>query len=326
MSWSFYDCWNDSLEERKVRHYSPRNHIWASEMGGAMVDRYLKMMGETPTNPPNSRALRKFEAGNIWEWIVGIVLKKAGVFIDEQEWVEYRYPNLLNVTGKLDFMAGGNPDWEKAWAEVEDEHYPDFITKAARGVIENLQVSYPEGMKLIILEVKSCSSFMFDRYLKSMTGNPNHRLQAFHYLKAKKMDEAHIVYICKDDARMLELGVLNPSEVENEYKADIGAMTNYIKNKQEPDKEPMIVLDEDFKRFSANWKVEYSSYLTKLYGFKEADEFQAKYKPIISRWNRVIGRILTDKKMTDNNKAAIEEITIMFPDFQKSVERMKEKK
>jgi hypothetical protein len=291
LSWSFYEVWNSSLEERKVKKYEKRDRIWASEMGGAFIDRYLKMTGEAPTNPPDARSLRKFEAGNIWEWIVGVVLKKSGLFIETQKWVEYRYPNMLPVTGKVDYHAGGRPDWEKAWNELEDEHFPEFITKAARGVIENLQESHPNGLKEIIMEVKSCSSYMFDKYYKSRTGNPNHRLQAFHYLKAEKKDEAHVVYISKDDARMLELGVLNPSIVEDEYRADIGTMSNYIKNK----------------------------------GFKNQAEFDEKYKPIVSRWNRVVGRILKGDKMTDNNKQAIEEITIQFPDFEKSIERMKEK-
>ena len=39
--WSFSSTWNDGLipVERKPE---PRDYIWASELGGAMIDRYLK--------------------------------------------------------------------------------------------------------------------------------------------------------------------------------------------------------------------------------------------------------------------------------------------
>ena len=95
MKWPFYSIWNESLEENKQnKPVEPRQKIWASEMGGAYIDRYLKMTGVQPTNPPNPRSLRKFEAGNIWEAIVGYVLLRAGILQKKQEWIQYQYPNL----------------------------------------------------------------------------------------------------------------------------------------------------------------------------------------------------------------------------------------
>src|SRR3990167_9806570 len=72
-NWTFTDIWNKSILDRKERPTIARNRLWASELGKSHLDIYLKMQGEITTNPPNARSLRKFEAGNIWEWIVGLI-------------------------------------------------------------------------------------------------------------------------------------------------------------------------------------------------------------------------------------------------------------
>lgn len=307
MLWSFYQIWNESLEEGKTdKILQPRQKIWASELGSAYVDRFLKMTGVQPSNPPNMRSLRKFEAGNIWEAIVGYVLRRAGILINKQEWLSYQYEGLLPVNGKLDFIAGGKPDYDKAIGVITKEFdwLPEFISRATANIIKRLREQYPDGLEHIILEIKSCSSFMFERYEKG-EANIKHKLQNFHYLKAKNMPEGHIVYICKDDARMIEIGVFNPSSIEEEYKKDIQYMSECIFRNWQPPLEKPILFDS---KFSANWKVGYSQYLTMLYGYKDQMEFDNKYKPMIERWNRVLTRIQENKEMTNNNKEAIEEI------------------
>ena len=311
MKWSFYQIWNESLENGEEKPLVSRQKIWASELGGAYIDRYLKMKAIPFTNPPNPRSKRKFEAGNIWESIIAYVLSRAGILISRQEWLGYQYPNLLPVSGKLDFLAGGHPDYSKALSIINSEFswLPPFISKASSNIVSKLKDQYPNGLENIILELKSCSAFMFDVYEKNDRPNKQHKLQLFHYLKAKSMLEGHIVYICKDDARLLEIGVLNPSPVEDEYKEDIKQITEYYNNNTEPPKEKFIVFDEDFKKFSANYKVGYSQYLTYLYGLKNQLEFDEKYKPIVEKWNRVLGRIKEKKDMTDNNLETISEMT-----------------
>jgi len=308
MKWSFFQIWNESLEEgRPNKPTLPREKIWASELGGAYVDRYLKMTGVEPSNPFTPRALRKFEAGNIWEAIVGYVLRRAGILIKSQEWLKYQYDGLLPVTGKLDFIAGGKPNYDVAMSVIvkELDWLPEFISRATKLIVKRLIEQYPDGLEHIILEIKSCSSFMFERYEKNES-DIKHRLQNFHYLKAKNMPEGHIVYISKDDARMIEVGVFNPSPIENDYKQDITDMTQYLKNKERPPLEKPIVFNG---RFSANWRIAYSPYLIYLYNLKTQKEFDDKYKPIVERWNRVVGRINEGKDMTDNNKQVIQEIT-----------------
>ena len=109
-SWTLANVWNTSIENREERIISSRDHLWASELGRQDADLYLKLMGETPTNPPNNRSLRKFEAGNIWEWIIKLILMRAGVYQETQKRVEFRKDGWLPVTGKLDYIAGGKPN------------------------------------------------------------------------------------------------------------------------------------------------------------------------------------------------------------------------
>ncbi len=310
LSWSFSQIWNRSLEQREESPLTPRNRIYASELGGATVDRYLKMIGEIPTNPPNARSLRKFEAGNIWEAIIGYVLKRAGVFLGGQERLQYQYPKLLAVSGKLDFVAGGKPDYKKALLALDEEFgwFPEFIADATKNIILYLEEKYPKGLKTLILEIKSCSAFMFEFYKKAKAPSLNHRLQLFHYLKSKSAEEGHIVYICKDDARLLEFGVFNPSFVEKAYREDIKKITYYYNKKELPPKEKFIVFDEEFGRFTTNWKVGYSQYLTKLYNFKNQKEFDDVWKPVAGKWNRAIKRKAEEKKITSANAEILAEI------------------
>lgn len=312
LSWSFGQIWNQSLDiGRPERILEPRNHIWASELGGSMIDRYLKMKAVEPTNPPNDRSKRKFEGGNIWEFIVRLVLLRAGIMRQAQQRIAFKYDGLLEVTGKLDFLAGGVPNYdvaEKNITELEELGLPEFVTRTTSKVIEFFSQNYPDGLPELPLEIKSCSASMFDKYEQSGRANPNHRLQAFHYIKGDNRPEGHIVYICRDDARILELGVFNPSDVEMEYKKDIKTLTGYFESNQEPPKEKFIVFDEDFGKFSCNWKVTYSQYLTMLYGFESPSQFDNTFKAMSTRWNRVLGRIATGKDMTKNNLEALGEI------------------
>jgi hypothetical protein len=308
MKWSFSQIWNQSLEEgRPERILEPRQKLWASELGGCYVDRYLKMTGVKPSNPPNPRSLRKFEAGNIWESIVGYVLLRAGILQKRQEWIQYQYPTLFPVSGKLDFVAGGKPNYDKALSTIKSEFdwLPEFISRATCNIVQTLAKQYPEGLENIILEIKSCSSFMFERYEKRDEASLQHKLQLFHYLKCKNMPEGHIVYVSKDDARLMEFGVFNPSPLEEEYRKDIENITNYVLKGEQPPLERPLTFEEDF---SANWKVGYSNYLTLLYGLKTQKDFDDQYKPMAERWNRVLGRIREGKEMTDNNKDAIKEM------------------
>src|SRR3990167_6790364 len=125
--WSFSSVWNECIagEERVL---IPRNYCYASELGAAMYDRWHKMRGVQPTTPPNLRARRKFSAGGLWEWTAYFVLKQSGMLITNQRKVDYSLsPELLSVHGKLDFIGGGSPDYDKAAKGIIGMDLPDFI-------------------------------------------------------------------------------------------------------------------------------------------------------------------------------------------------------
>lgn len=324
LSFSFAGVWNQSLEQGPEKETKPRANIWASEIGGSMIDRYLKMHGEKPSNPFSSRSLRKFEAGNLAEWVVGMVLKRAGIAYEAQKWSSHRYPGLLEVTGKADYIIEGKPDWEKSRQEVGALGLPEFFGRATDAIIDYFAQTYPDGIKKVVLEVKSCSSMMFDKYQR-LGPDPRHKCQIFHYLKADNLTEGHIVYFSRDDLRLAEFGIYNPSPVEDEYRDDIEALTYYYTRKIQPEKEKEIIFDEFSGRFSPNFKIAYSTYLTKLYGYQDQAEFDLKFKAVVPKWNRTLGRCVNGDKMTELNLSTIEEIKKTFPDFDNIVQKLKEK-
>lgn len=321
LDWNFENIWNDSLipVERKPE---PRERIFASELGGAMVDRYLKMKGVEYSTPPNMRSLRKFEAGNYIEWLVSLVLKRAGLIISQQDRLEYAYDGLLPVSGKIDFLAGGTPDFTKARAEMDLYDLPPFARKATNDIIDRFEASGVSEFKKIVLEIKSCSSFVFKSIEATEAPLKNHVLQAFHYIKCLGLDEAHIVYVSKDDMLLKEFGVYNPSPTEDVYKKDIETLTGYYRANQRPPLEPLIGWENG--KFSVNRRVEYSNYLELLYGFERPEQYRTQVNKIVTSANRVVKRIIDGAKMTDKNKEAIEGIKKYYPDFDTLIDEAKE--
>lgn len=325
-TWSFAGVWNQSFNDEE-RPTEPRSHLWASELGKAPVDVFLSLKGVQPTNPPNERSKRKFEAGDVWEWIVELVLRRAGILVDKQVYVKKAIPGMLEVTGRLDHLAGGKPDWEKAQKELKELYLPPFIQVRAENIVKDLAAKFPKGLKNIILEVKSTSSFMFEVYEKKNRGSENHEMQIWHYLNGKDIDEGQIPYICRDDARIHTIPVwLDDKRIEKMYTDRVANITAHWKADEQPELEKPIVFDEMLLKFSKNWRIEYSQYLTMLYGYKTPGEYSDQFAPMASRFNRVIKRIANGDNMTKNNLEAIEEMKQYYPDFEKHIDEIKKHK
>ena len=306
--WGFSEIWNASLVDVEKRELRVRDNLWASELGKAPVDLWLKMRAIPLTNPPNARSLRKFEAGNVFEWIVSLILKRAGILKEQQRWSSYQYEGLLKVTGKADFIAGGMPDYDKYQNEMKLLELPEVFYRAGEKIIKYFQENYPDGLQEMPLEIKSVSAFMFEALERRGQSSKIHRLQAFHYLKSENRPVANIIYICRDDLRMMEFLVENPGKVEDEYKGAIERVSAFHLGDKQPPLEKYIVFDEDMGKFAKNFNVAYSGYLTKLYGFADQKEFDEEYIPIVSRWNRVMVRVRDKKDMTEKNKEVLNEI------------------
>lgn len=339
-NWSTVVEWNAALESREEREIVPRDYLWASELGKSPIDVILRLKGVKETNPPNGRSKRKFEAGNYMEWLVSLVYSRAGILKSQQRRAEFQYEGLLKVTGKSDFLVGGMPDysdWEKTEAILRSLPVPppEFLFRASNEIRDALAQKYPEGLVEKFIESKSCSAFMFDAMeKKGWKGQASHRKQLFHYLKSENYPNGDILYIDKDSLRLAEVRVTNPGPVEDEYRETIQTLTNFYNSSKDipiesfievvteegiefpkfhwqeglPPIESLIVFSKDLGKFSKNFNVEYSSYLTLLYGFKQPADYDAEFKPLIGRWNRVLNRCKKGDKMTAKNLEALEEI------------------
>lgn len=319
--WAFEQIWNDSLTPVE-RNPEPRERIFASELGGAMIDRFLKMKGVAYSTPPNMRSLRKFQAGVYWEWVISLVLKRAGLIISQQDRLEFAYDGLLPVSGKIDFLAGGTPDWDKARSEMNLYDLPEFVKKVNDAIIDNFEASGITEFKKMVLEIKSASSFVFRSIEANDAPLKNHVLQCFHYIKGLNLDEGHIVYIDKDSCLIKEFGVYNPSPTESVYKKDIETITGYFRANQRPPLEPLIGWENG--KFTVSKAVEYSNYLELLYGFETPEQYRATVNKTVTSANRVVKRIIDGAKMTDKNKEAIDGIKKYYSNFDELIDEAKE--
>jgi len=245
----------------------------------------------------------------VFEWIIGLILKRSGILVDGQKRTKWRpRPDLLEVSGKCDFIAGGKPDFAKAMKEMEELDMPHVFVKATEKIKEFFDREYPEGLGEKPLEIKSVSSFMYESIDRLKKGSRIHRLQCFHYVKSLGYTEGSLIYICRDDMRMLEIPIYNNKEMNDEYEAFIEEVTLAYKAGTPPPLEKPIIFDEDFCKFSANFNVGYSGYLTLLYGLKNQGEFDDMYRPKVAKWNRVLGRLKRGDTITKKNLEVIIEI------------------
>jgi hypothetical protein len=321
MEWEFAKVWNDSLLKEHSRPIEPRDYIWASEIGGAYADRYLRMTGIAPTNPPNNRSLRKFQAGNIWEFVIQFVLTRAGILISRQQHLKFQYDGLLAVTGRPDFMVGGVPNIDKAKEDIMAMGLPGMMHSASMAIVEKLEGMHKVELKEIFLEIKSSSELMWPKY-EIGGADARHKAQIFHYLKSTGMDEGHVVYINKDNCLLLEYPVYNPGPDEKFYKDDIEAMTQIYKEGKYP-KEEDVIFEPVTCRFRTNWKVEYSNYLTMLYGHESPENYRFKYKKLVDGMNRVMKRCINGDKMTKANLEIISDAKRLFPNWDEIVDMAK---
>lgn len=309
-NWSFSNVWNEALDAMPERGIEPRDYIWASELGRGMYDRYHKMHGRKATTPPNLRARRKFEAGNLTEWVLQQVLARAGVLKSTQERIYYR-DGAMVVSGRCDYMAGG---MVQELDEVFLEGLPESFIAIAQVAIAHLKERFPNGLREQGIELKSCAAIMFDRYLEAP--GQHHALQAFHY--AHNQRQPYILeYVSRDDLRMCSWVILPDSEKwQKLYDADITRMAEVYKMSPEEVeaevKEPLLNYDEKTGKFKKNFEVEYSLYLTD-YGFEYPEQYAKPAQSYSLRLSNVIKKIRAEAKLTKINYKTMAEGFQFFP-------------
>ena len=288
IDWTLQPIWNDTLIEQG-REVEARDYIRASEVGGAFIDRYLKMTGVQFSDPFDARTYRLFEAGNIYEWLVRLVLIRSGLLVAHQTEVKITGDKHLDVIGHLDFIGGGKPDFreaEKIMPLLEALYFPTKMMTVADKIIEELQAKFPDGLPKLLYEVKTVNSMVFWRHNKAMERPyPHHELQLYTYLKGMKMNEGRFLYISKDDLTLSGVALVVDDELEARWQADVQQMTKYYNTKTMPELESPIVWDEESSKYSKNWKVERSNYFTLIHKDKDKDEFIKDIKNLANRAN-----------------------------------------
>lgn len=341
--WKFSDIWNATLDEKPERPLVKRDYIYASELGAPFCDRYLKMYAVPPTNPPNTRSKRKFQAGDIWEWIMGIILVSSGMLKSRQVPVKSKLPRMLPVSGRLDFTVGSPADWSvakdsvhkiKAMLETMNLETPPFFFTAIDRLIDKYKNSF---LMDVVLETKAVSTFTMEKVQK--TGKPirQHGLQEFHYVYNNDIgiENGKAFYVCKDDCILAEFDISrHDEEMFKEYKDDIKQMTKYYSagfNQKDPTKfmpprEPLILFDDVLFKFQKNLGVEYSPYLTMLYGYETPEKYRNAWSYKATAWSNVFKRAVLEgtyikregkpdllMKLTPKNQEHIEEASKIFP-------------
>jgi len=320
-SWSLVNIWNEQLTfGREQKKLYPRDYIWASDIGKNQYERWLKMNAVEPDFDFDERILRKFEAGNFFERIMGFVLVCAGIMIYDNK--SYRIPadaEHLEVSVRPDFIAGGKPNWEEAKKKIGEEllfKLMPNLGRIAEALVGHFSEKYPTGMKELVFEIKSINSQVFwskKDYLQE--AYPHHVMQLFTGMKATKLDEGHLLYISKDDLTVAEFAISLKSVALNEiWEKDVKEMTHYIRDKVEPLKPQDVVFDprsklkfQFNKKFYAiegcyvgNWEIGWSNYISRITGIKGENQ-----KDVAEKWESKIKGEMKDKN--DELKAKFKE-------------------
>lgn len=305
---SLAEIWNAGFEDEK-RKAEARDRIWATELNKMDIDIILKMKGIETTNEASDRAKRKFETGDLWEWFISLILKRAGIFISAQDRLEERVETgLLSVSGRIDFKVGGKPDLQKAFVFLKELELPEKFMKRATRIIAHIDKNFPGGVPTHIEEIKTCSLQVFERLEQSNKPSLGYSLQLYHYVRCTGM-YGKLTYICKDDSRMKEFIIFPGDEdLEKAYIEKITRITEYYKKDIIPEKEKPIEWDIEQKKFFLNTKVGWSNYLTLNYDIKDETEFGDIYRGVVDSWNTVIRRIINGQPMTQKNLDYIEKM------------------
>jgi hypothetical protein len=290
--WTIMDAWNQSLTVPSSFEPKPRNYLYASEVGGNMLEIYWRMIGLSPTNDKTDTSRRKMEAGNFYEALIVWVFKRCGLLKDTQTRVRLEAPGLLAVSGKLDLIAGCAGNWEQKLKEVEEYFdklevagfdFPFFAQskKLSLNTIKYLSEKYPQGFEDRIIEVKSINSMAFWAKNQPISEPyPHHVNQETFYLayNDRGIRNGSILYVDRDTMSLSEIFILVREDVIAKQMKWIEEMTYYYNNKIEPPVPDLIVWNPSKKKYEYNWKIGWSEFKDKMLGTETEDSIRAKVK------------------------------------------------
>jgi hypothetical protein len=178
-------------------------------------------------------------------------------------------------------------DKAEALAKLKEQHLPDILHGLAGKVIDSFA---GKDLERKILETKSVALSTYDYIEKRGKPLDGHVGQVYHYERNNSEGyKGYIAYISKDTALLREFAI-DAATVEPAYMKFIAEMTYYYTKQVQPPLEPLMGFDDSIGSFKKNLKVEYSSYLTMLYGYAPPDEYRRSVQPQILRWNNALTR------------------------------------
>jgi hypothetical protein len=265
-NWNLSYLLTDLIGTRANSVGEVRNEIWASDLGGIMLDRYLDMKGTPYSDLPDGRGLANFFLGEQIESGLKTMLENLGIAYTDNERKLYQEKDYLPVVAKPDLIVEIT-DWEQVRQnllkekekinELEEKYRARETQKLEKKfeVLNNFRKRFPDGLTKTIFEIKSASTTSF-KARKVEGASLNHKLQLLTYLKAYNVSEGHIIYIAKEYGNMLEFVVRKDDpELNKIWEEDVSKISYYVKN----DIRPPLVFDK------TDWRYKYSKYFTMLY-------------------------------------------------------------
>lgn len=265
-TWMLSYLLTDLIGTRSKEKGEVRNEIWASDLGGIMLDRYLDMKGIPYSDLPDGRGLANFFLGEQIETGLKNMLENLGIAYTDNERKVYFEKDYLGVVAKPDLIVEV-PSWDAVRdriaenakkADLLEEKYKEReMSKIRREfeIVKKFRTKFPDGLKKTIFEIKSANTRSF-KARKEEGASLNHQLQLLTYLKAYEIDEGHILYINKEYGNFLEFIVKRDDrELNKVWDTDVSKISYYIKN----DIKPALVFDK------GDWRFKYSKYFTMLY-------------------------------------------------------------
>ena len=246
---------------------SPREEIWASDLGKTHLDTYLKMKGVKYTNPTDGNGMFNFFMGKAIENGLTQMLLDCGIAHETQERIEIKLPNCLPVVGKPDVLLEVK-DWDetikniKITSDDSNEERLEVKKQKLIGLVREWQKNYPGGLPKTAFEVKSTSEWGFNngKMVGFKKAYPHYFLQAYTYLYGLNLPEVHLLFISKGSKMMTEeIVILKNEEVEREWKEEIKMITDNFKKDTEP-APPELMTINGWGKEAMNWELNYSPY------------------------------------------------------------------
>lgn len=246
---------------------SPREELWASDLGKMRIDTYLKLKGKEYTNPADGNGMFNFFMGKAIENGLTQMLTDCGIAHSTQERIEINLPGCLPLVGKPDVLLEVT-NWDETIKNISitsddgNEERLEAKKKKLVDLVKEWQKKYPDGLPKTAFEIKSTSDWGFQNAQRVgwKKAYPHYFLQAYTYLYGLNLPEVHLLFISKGSKMMTEeIVILKNEEAEKEWRDEIKAISDIYYSNTEPTP-PALMSVNGWGKETLNWEINYSPY------------------------------------------------------------------